>query len=99
MFFDPTNKIVALPKRIRGDYQDKFKTVKVYSNHYEVNLGSFDIIYTFKIKFTPSIAQDNKTLRNIIIKKAFPEIKMMIPNAVVSGMTIYTVCKPNGQEK
>lgn len=72
MFLDSANKIDSLPKRIRGPYQDKFKIVKVYSNHYQVTLGSFDIIYTFKIKFTPSIAQDNKTLRNYIIKKAFP---------------------------
>ncbi len=88
------SKMIELPRRVRGDYQTKFKKIEVESNHYHVRIANFNVIYTFKVKFIPSINQDNKTLRNSILQKAMPDIEKMVVNPVISGMTIYSIMRP-----
>ena len=91
-------KLVDLPKRIRGNYENKFKTVEIESNHYYVNLENLETIFTYKLGFNPQISQDNKPLRMSILKKAMPMIQSMIFTPVISGMTIYSIRKPNFPE-
>lgn len=98
MELDCMTKLIELPRRLRGNYDNKFKTIEVESNHYHVKVGNFETIFTYKVKFQPQINQDNKTLRNNILKSSMVEICAMIPNPVISGMTIYSIQKPHRGE-
>ena len=93
------SKSIELPRRVRGNYQKRFQSIRVETNHYHVQIDNFHTIFTYKLRFTPTISQDNKTLRTAILRKARPSMEEMVINPVISGMTMYSLRRPNQTEK
>lgn len=83
-----------LPKRPRGGCND-FRQVQVLTNYYKVNFDKESTIYIFAYQFTPRMSEDNRQLRNSIMKDSYEQIKEAIGGIpIFSGKTIYSCTRP-----
>ncbi len=84
MKMEPEVKLEELPKRVKGGYlKNRTKDLKILSNYYPVMIKPFECLYIFKVVFEPKIANDNRVLREQLLKKALPSIKTQISNNFV----------------
>jgi hypothetical protein len=83
--------LVNLPSRRKGTHSDSFKSTRIISNHYYVELKQIDQISIFSVKYDPFIPHDNSQLRNTLLKNAFEQISADIKKPIASGMNIYSL--------
>jgi hypothetical protein len=79
-----------LPKRPRGSYTNKFRTLNITTNHFHVEVSNFEEIHIFSVFFTPKIPYDNGTLRREVLEAGMQTIKQYVDNPVISGNNIYS---------
>lgn len=61
---------INLPRRIRGRHAGSFKTMKVETNYYSVNVAnSIEEIYIYKVVFNPKVEYDNSKLRMSLLQR------------------------------
>lgn len=86
-----------LPKRPRGTYAGKFRTMPICTNHFHVKVDIFEQIYIFSIRYTPMIPLDNVVLRRKLLEQGRDKLKVYLDNPVISGNNIYST-KPGLSE-
>ncbi len=47
--------LISLPMRIRGNHSNKFRSIKVISNHYYLSVKKAEKLTIFSVRFTPYI--------------------------------------------
>lgn len=57
-----------LPRRPRGSYSSKFKSLQVATNHFKVEVAQFEQIYIFSVIYNPKIPLDNVLLRRKLLE-------------------------------
>ena len=90
--------MLQLPKRPRGSYVDKFRSLKICTNHFHVEVDNIEEIHIYSIFYTPMIPYDDVALRRQILEEGNAKIKLLIENPVISGNNIYTT-RPIIQEQ
>lgn len=87
-----------MPKRPRGAYSSKFRSMAITTNHFHVEVEPFEEIHIFSLQYTPKIPYDNAALRREVIEAALPALRAQIDMPVLSGNNIYSTKAARSQE-
>lgn len=93
-------KVDCLPRRIKGKHASSFKSFRISTNYYSVQVANtIQEIYIYKVVFTPAIQHDNSKLRMTLLEKSLSGIREFIHSPVLSGQNIYSLKPPSQTER
>ena len=73
------------PKKLKYINNSK----KVYANLYEIFLSKIIKLYQYPFKVEPEIEAGDSSIRNIICKSAFRELKSIYGEFIISGDSLF----------
>lgn len=89
---EETVQVCQLPRRPRGGYAaQKFHSVDITTNFYQVSTAPISTIYIWKLRITPNIPLDDRTTRTSVLERAGSDIRSHIRNCAFMQQTLCTV--------
>ena len=82
--------IALLPKRKRGGYANKFRSVEIVSNHFSTTLRNINLVVIFSMAIKPKLEAKNRDKLQEIVGQIRDRVATEIPNPVFRGYNVFS---------